>query len=248
MQRYTLILLLLLLVAGCREDEPITPSPTTGTLRLTLVPEWDGAPMERFTEYRNISDYRMTVELLKMHLGELRLVNNGGEQRMAEATYWDLGEGPLTQEWTVPKGTYTSFLGALGVPSDLNYADPAGYGPGHPLNVSNGTYWNWATGYRFVMFEGRYDPDPASTAPLITAFSIHTGMDTCYTELDLTPSSPIAINGGGTTTVTVRIAVDRFFYSPSGTIDLATENTAHGNNVPLALKFTRHVKEAFEVE
>ncbi len=248
MQRYTPFLFLLLLLAGCREDEPITPSPTTGTLRLTLVPEWEGVPMERFTEYRNISDYRMTVELLKMHLGELRLVKDGGEQRMAEATYWDLGEGPVTQEWTVPKGTYTSFLGALGVPSELNYADPADYGPGHPLNVSNGTYWNWATGYRFVMFEGRYDPDPASTAPLISAFAIHTGMDTCYAELDLTPSAPIVVNGGGTTTVTVRIAVDRFFHSPSGTIDLATENTAHGNNIPLALKFTRHVKDAFEVE
>jgi hypothetical protein len=190
----------------------------------------------------------MTIELLKMHLGEIRLTNGDADAYLADATYWDLGNGPVSQEWTVAKGTWPAFQAALGIRPELNYADPAAYGPGHPLNVSNGTYWNWATGYRFVMFEGRYDPDPASTATLISAFAIHTGMDTCYTELDLTPATPIVIEGGRTTEVVVRIAVDRFFYSSSDNIDLATENTAHGNNVPLALKFTRYVKDSFSVQ
>jgi len=245
--------LAVLVLSGCRKDESITPTPdppvaTTGKLRLTLVPEWEGQPMQRFTEYRNFSDYRMTIELLKMHLGEIQLLNADTVAFLADATYWDLGNGPVSQEWTVPVGSWPVFLAALGIRPELNYADPAAYGPNHPLNVSNGTYWNWATGYRFVMFEGRYDPDPASTATLISAFAIHTGMDTCYTDLDLTPSTPIVIEGDRTTEVVVRIAVDRFFYSSTGSIDLATENTAHGNNIPLALKFTRHVKESLSVQ
>jgi hypothetical protein len=61
-------------------------------------------------------------------------------------------------------------------------------------------------------------------------------MDTCYTELDLTPATPIVIEGGRTTEVVVRIAVDRFFHSPEFQIDLATEHTAHGNNHAAAVE------------
>jgi hypothetical protein len=258
MQQRSRSFLLVLLTLGvglssCKKDpavepDPVTPPAPTGVVKLTVVPEWEGAPMQRFTEYRNFMDYRVNVELLKLYLGEVRLANGGVEKALSDVLYFDLGDGPVSQTWRLDTGTWTGMKAGLGVPSLLNYADPAGYGPGHPLNVSNGTYWTWATGYRFVMFEGRYDPDPLSTDPLINSYSLHPGMDTCYAAVELWPSGGIQVRQGDTAFVTVRLAVDEFFHSANGTIDLVTENTAHGGNLPLALKFTDNVVRSISVD
>jgi len=234
-------------LSSCKED-PVTPQAQTGVVKLTIVPEWEGAPMERYIEYRNFMEYRVNVELLKLYLGEVRLANGSVEKALADVLYFDLGDGPVSRTWRVDTGAWMGLKAGLGVPSSLNYADPAGYGPGHPLNVSNGTHWGWLTGYRFVMFEGRYDVDPLSTASLISSYSLHPGMDTCYAALELLPSTGIHVRQGDTAYVTMRLAVDEFFHSANGEIDLLTENTAHASNLPLALKFTDNVVRSITVD
>jgi hypothetical protein len=247
------LLVVLFAFQACKPDEPIppvTPPPTNtmGTLRVTLVPEWEGEPLQSFVEYRNFMDYRTTVEVLKMYLGDVRLVQGDDTLVVRDVDLFDLGDGPVSKDWTVTAGSWTSLRAALAVPDDLNYADPASYGAGHPLSVSNGTYWTWATGYRYVVFEGRYDTDPASTTPLIEAYAIHPGMGPSYVEFDLVPADGITITAGNTTEILVRVAVDRFFHSDTEQIDLETENTAHGNNVPLQVKFVNNVVKSMTLE
>ena len=258
MKQPNIAFLLLLIALGpalvsCRKDAVVEPDPipqpaSIGVVSLTVVPEWLGAPMERYVEYRNFMDYRVNVELLKLYLGEVRLVNASSEDTLSDVLYFDLGDGPVTRFMTADIGAWTGLRAGLGVPSTLNYANPANYGPEHPLNVSNGTYWTWATGYRFVMFEGRYDSDPQSTASLISSYSLHPGMDTCYAALEFWPDQGISVQAGDTAFITLRVAVDEFFHSANGTIDLATENAAHGNDLPLALKFTDNVVRSITVD
>ncbi len=255
-----LFLPILLLLSACRPDPPVPPSPpvdppidttgtdTTGTLRITLVPTWEGEPFERFTEYSNFMDYRVTVELLKMYFGDVRLIQGEDTLVVKDVDLFDLGDGNVSADWPVQTGSWTKLRAALGVPDTLNYADPANYGPGHPLNVSNATYWHWAIGYRYVMFEGRYDTDPESTEPLITAYAIHPGMGPSYVEFELLPTGGISIAEDEVTELVVQVAVDRFFHSDAYTIDLATENTAHGDNLPLQLKLVNNVIASFSVE
>lgn len=253
---YSLIVPLMLLTAltACREDDPIPPTPLPpgtdhGRLRLRVIPEWENAPLAFYTEYRNISDYRTTVELLKLYLGELRLLADGDSVDVAPIAYFDLGaEDRDTASWSVPPGTYTALHCGLGVPEHLNHTDPALYGAGHPLSIDNGTHWSWASGYRFVLFEGRFDPDPESTAPLLAAYALHTGFDTAYAELQLVPGQAITVNEGQVTELVVRVAVDRFFYGPSSTVDLATESSSHGSDVPLNLKLAAHMAASIHVD
>lgn len=240
-------------LSACKKDpavepDPVTPQAPTGVVKLTVVPEWEGAPMQRFTEYRNFMDYRVNVELLKLYLGEVRLANGGVEKALSDVLYFDLGDGPVSQTWRLDTGTWMGMKAGLGVPSLLNHADPAEFGPSHPLNVSNGTHWGWLTGYRFVIFEGRYDPDPSSTDPLISSYSLHPGMDTCYTALELWPSEGLQVRQGDTAYVTIRFAVDEFFHSTNNEIDLLTENTAHATNLPLALKVMDNVVRSISVD
>lgn len=257
--RYLLLpLLTSMVLVGCKPDDPDEPvvPPTTqppsgasGVLSVSILPEWEGEPLEYFTEYRNFMDYRTTVELLKMYFGDVRMIGEPGDTSMVkDVDLFDLGSGPVTKYWPVSVGEWAKLRAGLGVPAELNYADPANYGPGHPLSVSNGTFWTWASGYRYVMFEGRYDPDPESTADLVSAYSIHPGMDPSYIEFELGTGLPITITEGDTTSMIVHLAVDQFFHSADHQIDLATENSAHGSNLPLQWKLVNNVVLSMTVE
>ncbi len=245
------ISIVMTMLSSCSHDPVIEPvaelNTVNGTLRLHVVPEWEGAPLALFSEYTNVSNYRTTVELLKMYFSEIQLASANGSVPVTDIELFNL-DGPKQTEWSVPVGTYTALYAGLGVPEDLNHTDPSTYPVGHPLGLNSATYWTWNSGYRFVMFEGRYDPDPTSIDPLTSSYSMHTGIDTCYAYLNLIPSSPITISENGTTDITIRVAVDRFFYSSTETVDLATENAAHGSNLPLALKLTRNVVSSISLD
>jgi hypothetical protein len=239
-------------LAGCRTDEPVDPAPGpvdgSGTLRVTVVPEWEGQPLQLFSEYRAPGNYRFQVEMLKFYLSDLRLVNATTEQPLEQVRLLDLGAGPFSFDFSVPEGTWYGIRGGLGLPHDLNYTNAALYPDGHPMSVNTGMYWTWATGYKFVLFDGRYNPDPAGTGPLLMPFSVHTGMDTCYTTVELMPALPFTTAKGSVTELTLRVAADGFLLSSGDTIDVATEDQSHGGNYPLALKLTRNVKRSLRLE
>lgn len=216
-------------------------------LRITLEPTWAGAPMQPYTPYVNFMGYRTSVELLTMYFGHASLTNGSDSAMVRDVELFRLTNGPASVHWTVPSGHWTTLRAGLGVPDVLNFADPANYPSGHPLSVNQGTYWTWATGYRFVMFEGRYDTDPNSTDPLVTAYAIHPGTASNYLPFALALPGGLELMAGDTADVTIRVAVDQFFYSATDSIDLATENTAHGSNHTLQMKLMRNVVKSFTV-
>jgi hypothetical protein len=251
-----------LLLPACRKDvptdpapptqgpgEPITDTTATGVLVLRLVPEWEGQPFQPFVEHHNVSGYRVQVEKVRFYLGDIRLQSNGTTRQLSPVEIVDFGNGPVEFNYPVSSGSWNRLAMALGVPYDLNHSDPALYANDHPLSVSNAMHWTWTDGYIFTKFEGRYDLDPAGSGPFPLVYSIHTGFDTAYTEMSFDPLLPFALQADDTTTITLRVAVDRFFHSDAGgTIDLATENMSHGMNVPLSLKLTRNVVASFALD
>jgi len=243
----------LLAMSGCKPDpvEPDPPPPpvsTTGTLRLQIQPTWDGVPFALNAVYHNVSNYRVKVELLKFYLGNMRLLSGTDTVLVKDVALFDQNNGQLSMTAIVAPGTWTGFAAGLGVPMALNDADPVVYGPGHPLDLANATYWSWGSAYRFVMFDGRYDTDPNGTAAPANGFSMHTGLNPLYREFELSLGSGITTSVGNTTTLNLGMAVDAFFYSPTDTLDLATENQSHGNDLPLAMKLTDNVVRSLSVQ
>ncbi|MEZ4739965.1 MAG: hypothetical protein R2818_11570 [Flavobacteriales bacterium] len=90
------------------------------------------------------------------------------------------------------------------------------------------------------------------TAPLRTgrAFSIHTGLNEVYRELMCPWATVSSITAGNTTTLTMNMAVDRFFYSDTDTLDLVTEGQSHGSTetIPQAMELTDNVVKSFSVQ
>lgn len=244
------VVLLMLPWTACEPEPPVEPEPepTTGTLRVRIVPSWQGAPFTMNAEYHNVNDYRVKVESIKFYLGDVRMVNGSGNTLVKDVEYFNLNNGTAERSWTVTPGTWSGIRFGLGVPADLNGTDPVDFPVGHPLDLSYGTYWSWAMGYRFLQFDGRYHLDGSSTGALTSVFSMHTGLNDCYTTRELAFPGTITVNAGGSTTLTLGLAVDRLFYSATDTVDLATENQTHGTNLPLALELTNNAVQSFTVE
>jgi cytochrome c peroxidase len=57
----------------------------------------------------------------------------------------------------VPRGKYVALRFAIGLPEEINTADPASFPAGHPLNPAiNKLHWSWQGGYIFLAIEGHY--------------------------------------------------------------------------------------------
>lgn len=230
--------------------EPIPP-PTTGTLKVVIRPTWNGSPFQMNAVYNNVNDFRVKVEGLVFYLGEVRLTNGDGNITAKNIEIFDLRHNGDTVTWNgIQPGTYTGLFAGLGVPQPLNDADPIVYPPGHPLDLARGTYWNWATAYRFLQFDGRYDLNPIGEFAPALPFSMHTGMNVCYEEFQRDLPTPVVVTVGSTTTLVLNMAIDRFFYSETDTVNLATENQTHGSDPThaLALELTGNAVRSITIE
>ncbi len=224
----------------------MTPPPDG--LRIRIVPTWGDQPFATFTEYRAPGNLRFQAEMLRFYLSDLRLVSDSGETALSDVVLIDLAKNDAVLEFDVPDGQWRGLRAGLGLPAEINHNNPGLYAENHPMSVNTGMHWSWANGYKFVLFDGRFDPDPASTGPLFSVFSVHTGMDTCFTEVDLFADLPFSTKNGSLTTLTLHADVHGFLQSGPDTIDVTTENQSHGGNYPLAFKLTRNVKRSLRLE
>jgi hypothetical protein len=171
-----------------------------------------------------------------------------GVKRLSDIELANLATGMQRFVFPLDSGSYQGMRLGLGVPSALNFSDPANYQQGHPLSVSQGTYWTWTTGYRFIVFDGRYDTIPDGTATILPVFSIHPGLDTCYRVLDFVLPDQGVTPEGDTLRLTLSFDVSRFFHGNGDALDLAVDNQAHGDNIQLDTRFMDLVVGATTLE
>lgn len=251
--RYLLIPFALgVLLTACREDEPVAvpvvPETKAPVVRLTVAPMWDGAPFDKNTTYTNISDERIQVQLLKIYLGDLALVNGSGDTAsLVEVDLFQLTNGPVVRTYKAEQGSFDALHVGLGVPATLNGENPAMWANDEPLSITNGMYWTWATMYRFVVFDGRYDTLATNTGTPPFQFSIHTGRNECYRTTDL--SLPLSLGEGDTADVRLELDLARFFYSANDTLYMSTESQQHGSlqELPMSQKFSGMVIDAMSI-
>lgn len=240
------LLLVVLALPACNDDEPETiptPTPTPGAavVRLTVAPMWDGVPFDKNIIYSNISDERIQVQMMKLYLGDMGLVNGTDTTEVFDVDLFTLTNGPLVRTYTVEPGSYSGVHVGLGVPADLNGMNPNMWANTHPLSITNGMYWTWATMYRFMIFDGRYDTLATNTGTPPYQFSIHTGRNECYRTRDFAANLTVA--SGDTVDLRLELDASRFFYSATDTLYMVTESQQHGSiqELPMSEKFSEMV-------
>lgn len=138
----------------------------------------------------------------------------------------------------IPCESFQAIRFQVGLPPQLNAADPAQWPPGHPLHPeTNGLHWGWQGGYVFLALEGRWrQPDQA-----LGGFSFHLATDAHLTTVTL----PISFQGGSPLTLRIILDAARLLEG----IDFARDgDSTHSRPGDLlAARLAANLPRAFEV-
>jgi cytochrome c peroxidase len=144
----------------------------------------------------------------------------------------------------LPPARYDRVRFLVGLPPEINHADPARHPPGHPLNPTiNGLHWNWQGGYVFLAIEGNWvDED---RAPAVSGYSWHVATD----RLRMTVELPVALDLAADHELRLALNVDRIF-SGSHVITLTDDSTATHSRAAdkLAGQLRDNIERAFAVD
>jgi len=248
MKNISLIFISFLLLASCKENEPII-KPTKATINITFDTRWQDQDFAIEQVYYDNFNHRIRIDKFMSYISKLGLENsNGNFIELKDFYLADYSTDP-TFTFEIDPGTYNKLLFGLGIPLAYNKnQDPAQYPSTSPLSVSGsqGMFWFWDTGYIFTKFEGKADLSGTEGEPLLDNFLFHLGADTLYRKISFT-NLAMNLQAGDTKSLTLRIRVDQILGTGnSEDIDIANENITHSNNsIALAIKVADNYSNAF---
>ena len=193
--------------------------------------------------------YQIRIGTFKFYVSDVRLSNANSEQIINSVGIVDFKPDNLVDQVSgvVNPDTYTTLTFDLGLSPDQNGGDPAQFGPGEPLGIDFGMFWDWSAKYLFVKFDGQSDTT-GTNSQFNHNFVYHCGRDDFREKVTLTPSTEMMVTGEGVSQFDVFVDVERFFAQADNPVDIKTENSTHTmNNVPLAQKFHRNVARSFSM-
>lgn len=175
------LLIFTLVFTNCKKDEdkelePTTPTPVntvqeTGTVELIFEPVLDGTPYNLNTSFTTPAGENLTITDFKFFISNIGLAGESsrenksmpypGDQEQVgvylanfTAPNYDNGHGLNSHKlrFKAPVGNYSDIRYNMQVPSDYNLG--AMTTNPYPLNVSNGMYWSWNSGFKFLVING----------------------------------------------------------------------------------------------
>lgn len=141
---------------------------------------------------------------------------------------------------SMPAAKFRAVRFKVGVPPDVNAADPARHPPDAPLHPQvNGLHWGWQGGYVFLALEGRY----AKRDNSLGGYSYHIANDENLMHIEL----PVEFNAVHDTTLTLTLHVDRILQGTNMIRILDRDSTHSRMGDPLAAQFRANIEGAFAV-
>lgn len=161
-------------IMGCKDKPPVIVPETTFT--ITCVNKVDGIPVnldDTTYAYTNAAGNKYNVSALKYYISNVSLVKEDGDKVFLGGYFLMDESKPSTLTRTfkqVPAGIYKGLEYFIGLDSLHNHTgDQAG-----DLDPAYGMIWTWATGYRFLVLEGKY----ISNQNTHSGFVFHVALDT----------------------------------------------------------------------
>ena len=168
-------LLSVFLLSSCRSGDKIV------TVEFQLVQ--NGTPYTMSSPF-NKGDTAIALDLFHFYISELTI----GDQLISDVLFVDPSDSTYSNYTLNLEKRASNVSFGLGVPEDMNAMDPTTFETSHPLSSAFAMYWTWASKYRFIKAEGRFNAsgdlsDAANNGGIIW----HTGTDPLYrtTTLDI---------------------------------------------------------------
>ena len=211
-----------------------------GTIILEVSINWEGEPLKLDQAYQ-VDQGTLTVEDFKFYLSNLNFQGQGANYSEPES-YHLIGavrDGSNAEVIIdqVPAAEYSIFSYGIGVDPDKNLStDNDG-----DLDPTNQMAWNWDTGYKFVLFEGKLD-----TGNEVIPLVYHIGFsENFYYKVESIDGT--VVTDGGTAEIELRVNVEQMFKNPN-LIDPTVLNDVMFNKEDAALIVENYQNGMFSVE
>ena len=218
-----------------------------GELRLRVMPQVSGEPVQAASlRYETGAGESYSITRFSMLLSGFAVQRvDGSWSELPDAVAWmDLEENRnLATLGPFPDGDIRSLRFRVGLPADVNHADPAKYPATHPLNPNlNHLHWSWQGGYIFLALEGMTRPANG----ILGGWAFHLARDTNAVQVTVPVTATIASNA--TVSVSVDLDLGLLFNAPRP-ISFATDGTStHSRDGdPLSAALTTNLRGAFRV-
>jgi hypothetical protein len=160
------------LMFSCQKAKESTPAPYLPGDKGSLRFEFDAVVGNKNLQlnsstYSNKLGEDFTVSMFDYYVSNIKLKNEKGEVFVVEqdSCYFLIKESDRNSQFftlsKIPAGDYTEMSFIVGVDSMRNTMDVSKRSGS--LDVANGMYWSWNSGYIFVKFEGTSPKAPAES-------------------------------------------------------------------------------------
>lgn len=238
-----LIIASVLFISSCKNDNNDGPKIPDGTgdnsLQITFAAKANGDDFALNDSFELAGQgFNYKFELFKFYIANLRLIRDDSTEVLlkdiALIDFW-VDKPNLSIISKVDAASYIGIKFGLGVDSINNAKNPNSFLPEHPLSSQQGTYWDMATAYRFLLMEGRLDTVLTdSVTKYNSMFVVHTGTNQLYREKSF--SRFLKFTKGDNKKLTIMLDVDGFLSN----INFKTDHVSHtlGAGFPVAEKIT----------
>jgi len=231
-------------ITGCKKNGEKIDS----DLRVEFQLQDDGENYNLEEVFRISGSTDIFVDKFQFYVSDFAMTNSDGETRdIKEISLFSFeSNGKATLDFEMPKGIYENISFGVGVKKTLNEGDPANYNEeGHPLNTIENNYWGWATMYRFITIEGRYDSDLDGTFE--GTFAYHTGLEDSYRNFSLDHEMRVKKNDENI--LAFKIDVEQILGAAGNALDVAAEPYYHGGmeNFHLSEKISDNLLNAIVI-
>jgi hypothetical protein len=257
--RYILFLLAFVSVSGCKNTVPeFELYPIEPTLVLDFHVVQNGEEIALDQRFIDQEGFNMNLIALRFFIANIQLTKaDGSVSTISEVEFVDFepidsirnnvrwGKSP---KFYVEAGNYKKLSFGVGLPPNLNTADPTLYENAHPLSTYTFMHWTWATMYRFIILEAKADTTGGENLNYNVLF--HTGLDSLYRS-NLNFEFDLKLNDFERDTLHIDIDWNQLFYLGDDAIDLKKESVTHTTDTPedfgLAQRFTNNFIDAISL-
>ncbi|WP_298546983.1 MbnP family protein [uncultured Aquimarina sp.] len=222
MNKFTLIILAIITIISCKDDDPniveIDNTPKFGTLNINFNNKVVGDLVTLNTgSYTNLSNETYTISELKYIISNIVLVKENGDEftyPVANSYFLINEEVPSSKQVTlsnIDASIYTKIKFGVGV--DQSNYPLNGVANFIPTAEESGMLWSWSAGYKFLKFEGSFTPQGGTTGDFLLHIGSHGEVLDNYKEVTLDLSSTLIIGDQTTSELSINADVSKIFDS-----------------------------------
>ncbi len=162
-------------VACKKNDDDATTPTNTNKLRMHFHTSLGDNEIQLGVEGQDNTGRKYVIDRLQFYISDFTLVGHDDNVEYNNHILFDANQ-PSYVVGDIAVGHFNSFNFNAGVNPAVNHDDPSTYKTGNPLaNQSPSMHWGWASGYKFIVLEGKVDADGNGVAD--KDFVIHVGTD-----------------------------------------------------------------------